>query len=107
MLVYLLSMKIHSLFGILECLDFVAFLSPCCEYHYHGCMLSCSVMSDCLSCVVTLWTVAHQDPFSMGFSRQEYWSGLSLLGISLSGVHLSEMPVTEDYNFDLHCRSSL
>ena len=25
---------------------------------------------------VTLWTVAHQDPLSMGFSRQEYWSGL-------------------------------
>ena len=28
---------------------------------------------------VTLWTVAHQTPLSMGFSRQEYWSGLSLL----------------------------
>ena len=25
---------------------------------------------------VTLWTVAHQAPPSMGFSRQEYWSGL-------------------------------
>ena len=23
---------------------------------------------------VTLWTVAHQAPLSMGFSRQEYWS---------------------------------
>ena len=23
----------------------------------------------------SLWTVAHQDPLSMGFSRQEYWSG--------------------------------
>ena len=22
------------------------------------------------------WTVAHQAPLSMGFSRQEYWSGL-------------------------------
>ena len=32
-----------------------------------------------LSCVQlfsTLWTVAHQAPPSMGFSRQEYWSGL-------------------------------
>ena len=27
----------------------------------------------------TLWTVAHQAPLSMGFSRQEYWSGLSFL----------------------------
>ena len=24
----------------------------------------------------TQWTVAHQAPLSMGFSRQEYWSGL-------------------------------
>ena len=24
----------------------------------------------------TLWTVAYQTPLSMGFSRQEYWSGL-------------------------------
>ena len=24
----------------------------------------------------TPWTVAHQDPPSVGFSRQEYWSGL-------------------------------
>jgi len=23
-----------------------------------------------------LWTVAHQAPLSMGFSGQEYWSGL-------------------------------
>ena len=32
-----------------------------------------------LSCVqlfVTLWTVAYQTPLSMGFFRQEYWSGL-------------------------------
>ena len=25
---------------------------------------------------VILWNVAHQAPQSMGFSRQEYWSGL-------------------------------
>ena len=25
---------------------------------------------------VTPWTVAHQAPQSMGFSRHEYWSGL-------------------------------
>ena len=34
-----------------------------------------------LSCVrlfVTPWAVAHQTPQSMGFSRQEYWSGLPL-----------------------------
>ena len=26
---------------------------------------------------MTPWTVVHQAPLSMGFSRQEYWSGLS------------------------------
>ena len=34
-----------------------------------------------LSCVrlfVTPWTIAPQAPLSMGFSRQEYWSGLPL-----------------------------
>ena len=25
---------------------------------------------------VAPWTIAHQAPLSMGFSRQEYWSGL-------------------------------
>ena len=35
-------------------------------------ILSCSVVSDS----ATLWTVGHQAPLSMGFFRQEYWSGL-------------------------------
>ena len=40
----------------------------------HICVsFSCSVVSDS----VTPWTVACQAPPSMGFSRQEYWSGLS------------------------------
>ena len=28
--------------------------------------------------LATLWTVAYQAPPSMGFSRQEYWSGVPL-----------------------------
>ena len=35
----------------------------------------------CFSCVclcAILWTVAHQAPLSMEFSRQEYWSGLPI-----------------------------
>ena len=35
--------------------------------------VSHSVVSDS---VQTPWTVAHQAPLSMGFSRQDYWSGL-------------------------------
>ena len=37
------------------------------------------VYADLFSCIqlfVTLWNVACQAPLSMGFSRQEYWSGL-------------------------------
>ena len=35
-------------------------------------VFSCSVVSDS----ATQCTAAHQAPLSMGFSRQEYWSGL-------------------------------
>ena len=31
---------------------------------------------NCVWLFATLWTVAYQAPLSMGFSRQEYWSGL-------------------------------
>ena len=31
----------------------------------------------CVQLFVTSWTVAYQAPPSMGFSRQEYWSGVS------------------------------
>ena len=40
---------------------------------------------------MALWTVAHQAPLSIGFSGQEYWSGLSCLlqGIfSTQGLNL-------------------
>ena len=40
-----------------------------CPVHMHV----CSVVS---SSFATLWTVAPQAPLSMGFFRQEYWSGL-------------------------------
>ena len=33
---------------------------------------------------VTPWTVAHQAPPSMGFSKQEYWSGLPLPGFEMN-----------------------
>ena len=36
-------------------------------------LFSCSVVSDSFA---TPWTVDHQAPLSMGFSRKEYWSGL-------------------------------
>ena len=36
----------------------------------------CDDLQDLLELCVTSWTVAHQAPLTMGFSRQEYWSGL-------------------------------
>ena len=32
----------------------------------------------CVQLLATSWTATHQAPPSMGFSRQEYWSGLPL-----------------------------
>ena len=42
-------------------------------------IISCACRLNHFSCVwlfATLWIVAHQAPLFMGFSRQEYWSGL-------------------------------
>ena len=42
-----------------------------------GCYCSCCLVTSVASnSFVTLWTVTHQAPLSMEFSRQEYWSGL-------------------------------
>ena len=47
--------------------------------HTHTHIYVCVCVLSHFSCVrlfATLWTVAHQAPLSIGFSRQEYWSGL-------------------------------
>ena len=44
-----------------------------------GCHFLLQCMLSCFSCVqlcATPWTAAYQGPLSIGFSRQEYWSGL-------------------------------
>ena len=49
---------------------------------------------------VTSWTVAYQAPPSMGFSRQEYWSGCHFL--------LQRISPTQGSNPGLqHCRQTL
>ena len=35
-------------------------------------------VAQCVRPLVTPWTAAHKAPPSMGFSRQEYWSGVPL-----------------------------
>ena len=63
---------------------------------------------------VTPWTIAHQAPLSMGFSRQEYWSGLpspspgnlpnpgieptSLMSPALAGRFFTTRATWEDHN---------
>ena len=43
------------------------------QLYIKGCICAKSLR---LCCFVTLWTITHQTPLSMGFSWQEYWSGL-------------------------------
>ena len=43
------------------------------NYHYSMCVLS---SFSHVRLFVTLCTIAHQPPLSIGFSRQEYWSEL-------------------------------
>ena len=53
------------------CSGFSPMLTP-----LHACMLSCFIR---VRLFVIPWTVARQAPLSMGFPRQEYWSGLHFL----------------------------
>ena len=50
----------------------------------------------CLTLAIP-WTVAHKGPLSMGFSRQEYWSGLPFPSLGI-------FPIQESNPCLLHCR---
>ena len=66
------------------------FLFLCCSFF--PLLLPCRAVLSRFSPVqlfATLWTVAHQDLLFMGFSRQEYWSGL----LSLEGSRGSSQPM--------------
>ena len=57
-----------------------------------------SVVSD----LATPWTAAHQAPLSMGFSRQEYWSGVPLPSPILSATVTYFLIVRNLYPFILY-----
>ena len=58
------------------------------------------VVAKSCATLATTWTIAHQAPLSMGFSRQEYWNGLHFL---LQGIF-----PTQELNPGLrHCRQIL
>ena len=42
---------------------------------------------------MTLWTVDHQAPLSMGFSRKEYWSELAACNLEVDSHQDWNMPV--------------
>ena len=61
----------------------------------YGCTLSHVAL------FVVPWTGAYQAPLSMGFSRQEYWSGVPLpspydLAIPLLSIHTEENRIERD-----------
>ena len=60
----------------LENYFFFSLVLPLLDWHMHVCMLSCFSH---VWLFVTLWTLAHQSLLSMGFPRQECWSGLPCL----------------------------
>ena len=56
--------------------------------------------------VATSWTVAYQAPPSMGFSRQEYWSGVPLPSLTRIArklyfrIFLGSKPLTYKFRYD-------
>ena len=67
---------------------------------YHAPWFQTAVQSCVCSCVLsrvwlfaTLWTVDHQPPLSMGFFRQEYWSGLHFLLQGIFSTQGSNSPL--------------
>ena len=70
------------------------------EAHMRWCVHAYASHFSHIRIFTTLWTAAHWAPLSMGFSRQEYWSGLpcpppGYLSMRESNLHLFNL---------LHCR---
>ena len=59
------------------CIYIYVQLYPCTHIHTLACVHDQSLSH--VRLFATPWTVACQAPLSMGFSRQEYWSGLHFL----------------------------
>ena len=65
------------------CIHACVCMCACINIHVCACMYThkcvCACVPSHFSCVLLFaasWTVTYQAPVSMGFSRQEYWSGL-------------------------------
>ena len=60
----------------------------------------CSVVSESLQAP---WTIAHQAPLSMGFSRQAYWSRLPFLSLDWEVEGSVILPMSFTISRLLHC----
>ena len=67
MFVYLILWSDCSILLSLKTLDYLSHCAALCMY--------CAQLHSYVWLFATPWTVAHQAPLSMGFSRQAYWSG--------------------------------
>ena len=67
---------------------------------------------DCLGCIcvlvaqlypilVTPWTIAWQAPLSLGFSRQEYWSGLPFPSLWNENIRKTQTYSTSSFSLHL------
>ena len=70
--------RCHSLLylskGKIEALS--RFMSLTAPTHSESVFVCCCLVAKSCPTLATPWTLAHQAPLSMGFPRQEYWSGL-------------------------------
>ena len=57
---------------------------------------------NCVRLLATPWTVAYQAPPSMGFSRQEYWSGVPLPYPQIIELHWTSPKFMSLYSLKLH-----
>ena len=53
--------------------------------------------------LATPWTAAYQAPPSMGFSRQEHWSGCHCLLLLVVDTHTSNLKIRESLRSNWHC----
>ena len=91
-------------------------LHPTSSYTHHQLLVSLLrdiFLTECIMLslvwfLATPWTSAHQDPLSVGFPRQEYWSGLPLptQRIFLTwGLNLRLLSLLLDRKILYHCAS--
>ena len=80
-----LKQEVHKYFFFLTSASYgsgityaILTLLQCSSFNYCMHEDTCVLINgfNCVQLFATLWTLAHQAPPSMGFSRQEYWSGL-------------------------------